>query len=266
VIDIGVNLTNAAFRDDCAGVIARASTAGIARMVVTGTSLTDSRAAIDLCRRWPERLVCTAGIHPHDAARVPLDWRQQLEDMLTDAAVRAVGETGLDFNRNFAPRDAQLALFHAQIEMAIRARKPLFVHDRDTRGTTADVLAEHRAALNAAGIAVVIHCFTGSAAELARYLADGFAIGITGWVCDERRGRELQELVPEIPDDRLMIETDAPFLTPRTMPRALRARRNEPANLVWIARMLAELRGQSQQQVERITSANAARFFGLASA
>jgi TatD DNase family protein len=263
LIDIGANLANRAFDADRAEVVERANAAGLTHIVITATSIAETHAALDLCERWPDLLTCTAGIHPHDAARAPAGWQRDLADIAQRPHVRAIGETGLDFNRNYSPRGDQLAVFRAQIELALELGKPLFVHDRDTAGATAALLEEYRPALSAAGLGVVVHCFTGSAQDLACYLEAGYYIGITGWVCDERRGQTLQQLVPQIPDDRLMIETDAPYLTPRTLPGRQRQRRNEPANLVWVARTLADLRNQPVADIAQVTAANAARFFAL---
>ncbi len=166
---------------------------------------------------------------------------------LAIAAVRAIGETGLDFNRNYSPQPAQRAVFDAQLALAVRLQLPVFVHDRDSNGAVADALSRHRAALRD----VVVHCFTGSEADLLRYLDLGCHIGITGWICDERRGSALKQLVARIPDDRLLIETDAPFLLPRTLSPRPKNRRNEPAYLIWVARAVAEARGQTVEAVGR---------------
>ena len=173
----------------------------------------------------------------------------------------AIGETGLDYNRNYSSRADQRRVFEAQVELAARLRKPLFVHDRESGGETRRVLADCGGA-----VSCLIHCFTGTATELEGYLADGHCIGVTGWICDERRGRTLAELVPRIPAERLMIETDAPFLLPRTMTPKPRSRRNEPAFLPWVARRVAECRGEEVAEVMAQTRRNAERFFRLPAA
>jgi TatD DNase family protein len=259
MIDIGANLTNHAFASDVDDVIARARAAGIEQMIVTGTNVANSRAALALCARYPKRLWCTAGVHPHDAAGAEGNWLGELETLAADARVRAIGETGLDFNRNYSPQPAQRAAFRAQLELAVRVGLPAFVHDRDSAGEVAAVLTEHRGALRA----VIVHCFTGTAAELDRYLDLDCHIGITGWICDERRGTQLAEIVGRIPDNRLLIETDAPYLLPRTIEPRPKTHRNEPANLVWVARELATRRGQTVEQVQACTIANARRVFAL---
>lgn len=258
MIDIGANLTNAAFADDQEDVLDRAHAAHVAAIVVTGTSVHGSRAAIALAEP-SAALFATAGVHPHDAGDVQPGWADELACLARRPDVVAIGEAGLDYYRDYSPRKEQRAVFRRQVELAVEAGKPLFVHDRDSGGDTRAVLAEYRADLSDC----VIHCFTGTAEDLEGYLEDGWHIGITGWVCDERRGQDLARLVPRIPDDKLMIETDAPYLLPRTMTPRPRSRRNEPAFLPWVARRVAECRGAEPHDIERLTHANAARFFRL---
>ena len=259
MIDIGANLTSPVFRQDLEAVLQRASQAGVHRVMVTGTDLASSGAAAQLAARYPDYLAATAGVHPHDAKDVEPDWLDTLEALLDQPGVKAVGETGLDFNRNYSPREAQLAAFDAQIELAVRLARPLFVHDRDSGGAVLERLRAHAPDPRQ----VVIHCFTGSALELEGYLSAGFMIGITGWICDERRGLELRELVRLIPARQLMIETDAPFLLPRTIVPKPPTRRNEPANLIWVARCIADARGESVTDLIATTTDNARTFFGL---
>ena len=258
MIDIGANLTNAAFATDRENVLHRAQAADVAAIIVTGTSVEASRAALALAEPRPA-LFATAGVHPHDAADVQPGWADELACLARRPDVVAIGETGLDYYRDYSPRPEQRRVFRRQAELAAETGKPLFVHDRESGGDTRAILAEYRSDLSDC----VIHCFTGTAEDLEGYLDDGWHIGITGWVCDERRGRDLAGLVSRIPDDRLMIETDAPYLLPRTMTPRPRSRRNEPAFLGWVARRVAECRGVDAPDIERLTHANAARFFRL---
>lgn len=259
MIDIGVNLGNAAFDADRPAVVQRAKAAGVQAMIITGTSVEGSGKALALADP-AAGLYATAGVHPHEAGTVADDWETQIGALAKDPAVVAIGETGLDFYRNYAPPDAQRRVFRAQVELAVATGKPLFVHDRDSGGETGAILDDYREALGNC----VIHCFTGTEADLAGYLEAGFSIGITGWICDERRGGELAALAPRIPADRLMIETDAPYLVPRTMRPRPASRRNEPAFLPHVAARLAACRGEDAAAVEALTQANAVRFFGLA--
>jgi TatD DNase family protein len=260
LIDIGANLTSKSFQRDLPAVIARAVAAGVDTMVVTGTTLDDSRRAADLAAHPSDAaLYATAGVHPHHAAAVSGDWVGTLRALATRPRMVAVGECGLDFNRNLSPREDQIRCFEAQLALAAELRLPVFLHERDAHDTFAAVLREHRRALAAA----VIHCFTGTRAEMEAYLALDLHVGITGWICDERRGVHLRELVPAIPGARLMIETDAPYLLPRDMPSLPKDRRNEPAFLPYVLAAVARARGESPAATEATTTATARAFFGL---
>lgn len=258
MIDIGANLTHRSFEDDLDDVLARARSAGVGGIVVTGTSVAESRAAVRLAAT-DAGLWSTAGVHPHDAKSVSPGWIDDIAALAGEPGVVAIGETGLDFNRNYSPPAAQRDVFAAQIELAGRLDMPLFVHDRDSAGETARLLAEHRAQPDR----VVIHCFTGSAEDLDTWLDAGYYVGITGWICDPRRGGELRTLAPRIPRDKLLIETDAPYLVPRTMREMPRSRRNEPAFLVEVVDALAELRGTTAAVLAETTADNARRVFRL---
>lgn len=265
MIDIGANLTAPAFDADRPEVITRARDAGVYDIVVTGTDLVSAAAAADLAA-GQEGLWSTAGVHPHDAKSVAAGWLETVETLAARDEVVAVGEAGLDFHRNYSPPDAQREVFAAQIQLAVRLDMPLFVHDRDSAGETARLLAAHHAVPER----VVIHCFTGSRADLDAWLDAGYYVGITGWICDERRGGELRELAPLIPDARLLIETDAPYLLPRTMPRRgpdapVHGRRNEPGFLPWVAREVARCRNTTPEEIGALTARNARRLFQLPS-
>ncbi len=235
-------------------------------MLVTATDLDMTADAISLCTQV-EDLACTAGIHPHDARNAPDDLGDRLQDLAASAEVRAIGETGLDFNRNFSPPEAQKRVFDAQLTAAGALGLPVFVHDRDTDGAVYRALKLHGHRLPA----MVVHCFTGSQADLDRYLAIGCLIGITGWICDRRRGQALRDLVGRIPLERLMIETDAPFLLPQNAPRhwhrehapGVSRRRNEPALLRYVAEGIAEASGVPVSEIVDATSRNAAAVFNL---
>lgn len=259
LIDIGANLTHESFADDFDDVLRRASAAGISRMVVTGSSDQGNIDAAELAAAHPGRLFATAGVHPHHAADYTDASDVLIRTLVLRDAVVAVGECGLDYNRNYSPRAAQLAAFRAQLEIAADTRLPVFLHQRDAHDDFVAILSAALPTLSRA----VAHCFTGEGESLREYLAMGLWIGITGWICDERRGAHLQELVAEIPDDRLLIETDAPYLLPRTLLPKPKSRRNEPANLTEVLRVVAAARGQSEQHVAAITTANAIRFFAL---
>lgn len=256
--DIGVNLGDKRFRDDTAAVLDRARDAGLVLMLLTGTDVIESRRALALCREHPNRgLLATAGVHPHNARRFDQGARAELAALLEQPQVAAAGEMGLDFNRDFSPRADQERAFESQLALAAEKGLPVFLHQRDAHPRFLPILKAWRDRLPAA----VVHCFTDNRRALYDYLDLDCHIGITGWVCDERRGQPLAELVPEIPAERLLIETDAPYLLPRDLPKAPPVRqRNEPAFLPWIGRRLAALRGEDETALAARTLANARRF------
>lgn len=260
LIDIGANLTHDSFDADRDAVLARAAAAGVRRIVVTGTSVTSSVQAAALCAAHPERLFATAGVHPHHAAELDAHTVTALRSLLADQKVVGVGECGLDFFRDYSPRDAQRRAFAAQLELAAEIGKPVFLHQRDSHEEFVATLAPVRASLAGA----VAHCFTGGPKELEAYLKLDLYVGVTGWVCDERRGAELRAAVPRIPLDRLLIETDAPYLLPRDLAAKPQGRRNEPQYLPHVLERVAALLGHSAEDVARATTANAERLFGLA--
>jgi TatD DNase family protein len=259
LIDIGANLTHDSFDRDRAEVLERAAAAGVSRLILTGTSVTSSVQAAALCETRPEALFATAGIHPHHATECDAHSIAALRRLLANPAVVATGECGLDFFRNFAPVDAQRRAFEAQLELAIDVRKPVFLHQRDAHDEFLAILKPARTSL----VGGVAHCFTGDRAQLDAYLELDLFIGITGWVCDERRGADLREALPSIPLDRLLIETDAPYLLPRDLAPAPKNRRNEPAFLAHVAERVATRMQRSLEEIAAATTENAERLFGL---
>lgn len=262
LIDIGANLAHESFAHDLPDVMHRAARANVHRMVVTGTSVATSEAAIALHAQHPDRLFATAGLHPHHASDYAAATRDRLRELAGQPGVVAIGECGLDYFRNFSPREAQLAAFAGQLELAVELQLPVFLHQRDAHEDFMAVLREYRPRLKDG----VAHCFTGQRNELEDCLAAGLAIGITGWICDERRGRHLLPLAPLVPAGRLMIETDAPYLLPRSLKPHPSSRRNEPAFLTEVAATVAQARSESVEQLAGTSTAAAVQFFGLPAA
>lgn len=254
LIDIGINLTHASFRSDRDAVVARARAAGVTQMILTGTSLAGSERALVVAAEL--ELFATAGVHPHDAKNA-VDLEPQLRTLARHPRCVAIGECGLDFDRNFSPPAVQETVFSTQLALAAELDKPVFLHERAAHERFFAILEQGRARL----LGAVVHCFTGNEAELDAYLALDCHIGITGWICDERRGLPLRALVPRIPLDRLMLETDAPFLVPRTIKP--RPSRNEPALLPHVLATVASALGRSPDEVAAATTATARRFFRL---
>ena len=259
LIDIGINLGHDSYDVDRDAVIGRAVASGVVQMMVTGASIEGSRKALEIARSHPGRLFATAGVHPHHATELTADSLTVLEELAREPEVVAAGECGLDYFRDFSPRPVQQEAFHRQLELAARVHKPVFLHQRDAHEDFFAILKEHRQTL----IGGVTHCFTGCASELRAYLELGFAIGITGWICDERRGAHLLPLMSEIPAERLLLETDGPYLLPRDLHPKPSSRRNEPAWLPHIAAVVARARGEPVETLARSSTAATRALFRL---
>lgn len=259
LIDIGVNLAHDSFDHDREDVIHRAYESGVTQLVVTGSSVGVSRDALHLAQQNPGRLFATAGIHPHHASDFDEHTVPALRQLLQHREVVAAGECGLDFFRNFSAPEEQEIAFRAQLELAAEAAVPVFLHQRDAHEALMAMLKPYRDRIPRG----VAHCFTGTSAELTDCLDLDLYVGITGWICDERRGAHLRELVAKIPADRLLLETDAPYLLPRDLKPKPRTRRNEPMHLVHIAATVAACRDVSIEEVAAQITANARRFFDL---
>jgi TatD DNase family protein len=258
LIDIGINLGHDSYDADRDAVLARARAAGVVQMLVTGATLSGTAGAIALARLHPRTLYATAGVHPHHASELTPARFDELAELARAPEVAAVGECGLDYFRDFSPREAQRQAFHRQLELAALLGKPVFLHQREAHGDFLAILREHGD--RHTGVA---HCFTGGAAELEAYLALGLAIGITGWISDERRGKHLVPLMSAIPAGRLLLETDGPYLLPRDLSPRPPSRRNEPAYLPHIAAVVARARGESLEALARSSTAGARGLFRL---
>jgi TatD DNase family protein len=259
LIDIGANLTHESFRRDFDAVLERARAAGVVRMVVTGASREGSVHALELARRHPGVLYATAGVHPHHAGDYGSETDALLRDLAREPETVAVGETGLDYFRDLSPRPAQRAAFEKQLAIAVDLGMPLFLHQRDAHD---DFLALLKGARDRVP-AVVVHCFTDDKRALFDYLDLDCHIGITGWICDERRGTHLRELVREIPANRLMLETDAPYLLPRDIRPQPSDRRNEPMYLAHICEAVARERGEDLEATAANATATSRAFFAI---
>ena len=278
LFDICVNLSNGQFHNDWQHVVQRAWDKGVQGMALTSTDLQSTRENLTKCEAlsttFPElRIGCTAGIHPHDATltakedALPNDWLDQLRELHQQPHIVAVGEMGLDYFRNFTPQQDQQTVFAEQLALAKEVDRSLFVHDRDASDDVLELL-------HAAGELppTVVHCFTGTYSALKAYLARDCYIGITGWVSDPKRGAPLRELVPHIPLNRLLIETDAPFLKPANVDNATKdwlyptgsnKRRNEPALLPFVVETLAELYQVAPEEIAQASWDNACTLFAV---
>ncbi|SNY59547.1 Sec-independent protein translocase TatD [Arsukibacterium tuosuense] len=252
--DCGVNLFSAQFAGSEQQVWLRAQQAGVSNMLLIGSDITESLLNQQFCLSH-RGCYTTAGVHPHQAGNVAADWLVQLNNLLALPAVVAVGECGLDFNRDFSPRPVQQQVFASQLQLAKQRQKPVYLHERDAFSTQLAMLTEQH--INRG----VAHCFTGDSSQLKAYLDLGLYIGITGWVCDERRGQSLQQAISYLPLDRILLETDAPYLLPRTLKP--RPKHNEPAFIPAIAAEVCRLKNIDSQHLAAACAANARRLFSL---
>lgn len=256
LFDICVNLTNDRLLRDLDGVVVRAKQAGVDTLLITGTSASESQAAAQLCEQYSHTLLSTAGIHPHYAKDASDDDLVILRELCALPQVRAVGECGLDFNRNFSPADIQQRIFEAQLDLAADVQLPVFLHERDAFDTQYALIKRYRDRLSGG----VAHCFTGTQEQMQAYLDADLYIGITGWLCDPKRGADLRAAVKHLPLSRLLIETDAPYLTPKTLRPQPKV--NEPAYLGEVIRVLAEVKGVSEEDIAAASWDNSVALFG----
>lgn len=260
LIDIGANLTAKSFTTDLDDVIQRAINNGVEVMIVTGSNAEDSHSAYELTKKYPTHLYSTAGIHPHHADDYDEDAINRLRETHKNPSVVAIGECGLDFNRNYSISENQISAFEAQLALAVELQKPVFLHQRDAHEKFVTMLKKYQSGLAGA----VAHCFTGSAQEAMEYIDMGLYIGVTGWICDERRGHDLQDAVKHIPLDRIMLETDAPYLLPRDLTdKPVHSRRNEPCFLPHICKVTARYMDVDEEELAIASVKNTKRFFNF---
>lgn len=266
MIDIGSNLTSESFKNDLPEVIQRAKKQGVSAIIATGTSAESSINAQQLAANYPQYLYSTAGVHPHEADHYSGQTEKTLSELLASKGrkqIVAVGETGLDYYRNFSTQDNQIKAFESQIQLAKDTQLPLFLHEREAFKDFYSIIKAHCHSLTNKA---VVHCFTGNQEALKAYLDLGLYIGITGWISDKKRGENLRQIIRYAPLERLMIETDAPYLTPQQkgikelLPQH---RRNEPCSLKFTAEKLAECLDIKYQTLIEATTKTTCDFFNL---
>ena len=262
-IDIGINLTNKQFQNDRDDVVQDALDADVSQMILTGTSVRNSEESARIAKEYPGILYATAGIHPHDAKSFDAQSISKLRNLLKQKQVVSVGECGLDFDRDFSPRNKQEECYKAQLELAIEVQKPLFLHERSAFNSFMNITKDYLPQLPKA----VVHCFTGTLQEAKTYLDNGFYLGFTGAISDAKRFAHLKEVIQYVPLDRMMIETDAPFMLPKNVPNSLlkkyHERRCEPAFLPYVAGTIAQCKGITLDKVAEETTRNSKGFFGI---
>ena len=252
MFDIGANLTSSHFSDDLDSVLDESFEAGVKKICITSSNLQDVRNAKKITER-NKNLYYSVGIHPHNAKDFKIEFLKDMSIYLDDPKAICLGEMGLDFNRNFSSKDEQILCFESQLSLANSINKPLFLHQRDAHEEFLSILDNYKFNQK-----LIVHCFTGNLSELEDYLKRDFYIGITGWVCDLKRGLDLRECINHIPQDKLLIETDSPYLSPRK-----KIRRNEPKFLIDVAEEVARLRKQTKESIIKSSYENSLNFFNL---
>ncbi|KAK3744768.1 hypothetical protein QZH41_013299 [Actinostola sp. cb2023] len=271
LVDVAVNLGNKIFSLDLDFVIDRAMNAGVEKMILTANTLHMSDKAILLANRNPGFLFASVGIHPHFVEK---QWNAKTIEVITRLValpeVVAVGEVGLDFHRNYSKEAVQIEAFEKQVELACEHQKPLLAHERASHQKFIEVLKKFRGRLPP----IIVHCFTGSKAEMNTYIAMGFYIGITGFICKEKAGKQLREAIKDCPLDRILLESDAPYMIPnapitdmdsigRSLVSKCQTGRNEPCTLPVVAQTVAKCLGLKIEEVAKATTENSNRVFNL---
>ena len=252
MFDIGANLTSSHFSKDLDVVLNDSLTAGVEKICITSSNLDDVKNAKKISEKY-KHLYYSVGFHPHNAKDFKIEFLKDMSVYLKDPKAICLGEMGLDFNRNFSSKEEQILCFESQLSLANSISKPLFLHQRDAHEEFLSVLDNHKFNQK-----LIVHCFTGNLSELEDYLKRDFYIGITGWVCDLKRGKELRKCINQIPEDKLLIETDSPYLSPRK-----KIRRNEPKFLIDVAEEVATLRNETKESIINSSYENSLNFFNL---
>nr|CAG4648711.1 EOG090X080R [Polyphemus pediculus] len=281
LVDIGANLTNSKYSRDLDSVVERAKDAGVRKIMVTGASVQCSKDALRLTRLYPGTIYSTAGIHPHDAKTWTDESYNAIREIASNPECVAIGECGLDFNRNFSPPEIQLEVFQKQVKLACELKKPLFLHERDAHEDMVRILSLFKDHLPPA----VLHCFTGTSDQAVKYLELGLYIGLTGYLWKDKSDDGVRSLLQKglLPLDRLLVETDAPFMYPNVrgskIPEPIKQnlserslsylnryctfQRNEPCALPVVVELIAAYMKKPVEEVAIATTINALKLFGL---
>ena len=255
LFDIACNFISERFDSDLDDVISSAISKNVDKFLVVSAELDDTKKIQEIKCKYPENCLITLGVHPHHAKTFNDKSSMIMDTYIKDINPNSIGETGLDFFRNISSYDEQIYAFNEQIKLAIKFNKPLFLHQRESHEDFIKVLKNYTADLPPC----VVHCFTGTQDELDAYLELDFFIGLTGWICDERRNKDLRSSIKNIPLDKLMIETDCPYLIPRNL--KTKNNRNEPKYLPHIANEISLLMDIPSDEIISRTYNNSIKFF-----
>tara|TARA_Y100000817_G_C16785606_1_gene512655 strand:+ start:45 stop:842 length:798 start_codon:yes stop_codon:yes gene_type:complete len=257
-IDIGVNLTHKQLYDDLQTVVENMVDANIQKAIITSSTIDETNVALEIIKKYPEKFYTTVGYHPHNAKDFLKSDINKMKDLLENSYVVAVGECGLDYYREYSSKEAQISCFEKHLDLASQTEAPLFLHERHAFEDFYEMLKSYSDKLNK----YVVHCFTGDKNQLIKYLDLGAFIGLTGWITDHERGSHLHEIVKYIPHDRLLIETDAPYLIPHNI-KFKHDGINQPAYLKYVAEAIAKHMGLDIKYLSNITINNTKEFFNI---
>ena len=259
IADIACNFTSDRFNNDLDEVIDRAIANNITKFGLICSRLSDIDKLLEIYNRYSKDMYFTIGVHPHHANEINEKYLKKLKESISNNNPHAIGETGLDFFRNLSTYEEQIFAFEEQIKIAIDANKPLFLHQRDSHDDFIKILRKYSSEISKA----VVHCFTGTRQQLDDYLELDCYIGITGWICDAKRNAELRKTIKNIPLERLMIETDCPYLIPKNLPEKPKNNRNEPNNLNHIVAEISALINIDEDVLRDETFKNTLDFFTI---
>lgn len=257
LFDIACNFSSNRYDNDLHEVIKNAKNNNVTKFLVVSASINDVDKIYSIYQKYKSDCFFTIGTHPHHANEINSVSMKKMRILVQDLKPSSIGETGLDFFRNLSTLEEQIFAFEEQIKLSIEFNKPLFLHQRDAHDEFIKIIMKYKNDINKA----VVHCFTGTQKQLDTYLNLGFCIGLTGWICDERRNVELRKSIKNIPLDRLMIETDSPYLIPRNLIIKPKNNRNEPSYLPHIAREIADIINIDLSKLIDITYKNSISFF-----
>ena len=257
IADIACNFTSERFNKDLNEVINRAMTNKISKFGLICSRLGDLDKLLKIYNQYSKNMFFTIGVHPHHAGEINDEYLKKLKEIINKNQPHAIGETGLDFFRNLSTYEEQIYAFEEQIKIAIDTNKPLFLHQRDSHDDFIKILRKYSSDINKA----VVHCFTGSQKQLDDYLELNCYIGVTGWICDEKRNIELRKTIKNIPLSKLMVETDCPYLIPKNLTNKPKNNRNEPNNLNHIVADIAVLINVDENILRKETFKNTKNFF-----
>ena len=257
IADIACNFTSDRFDNDLDEVINQAIINNITKFGLICSRLSDIDKLLEIYNRYSKDMFFTIGVHPHHANEINEEYLKKLKEVINNNNPHAIGETGLDFFRNLSTYEEQIFAFEEQIKIAIDTNKPLFLHQRDSHDDFIKILRKYSSDVNKS----VVHCFTGTKEQLNDYLELDCYIGVTGWICDAKRNVELRKTIKNIPLERLMIETDCPYLIPKNLEEKPKNNRNEPTYLNHIANEVATLMKKDINDIREKTYKTSLSFF-----